>query len=338
MEAENALVVSDQDNLPTAVNGTLFRTDSPREIVSRASEMATALAAVIKKQKLTTTISGREHVRVEGWTLLGTMLGVFPVCVWTRPLENGWEARVEARTLGGSVIGAAEAACLRSEKTWSNRDDYALRSMAQTRATSKALRLPLGFVVAMAGYETTPAEEMEVATTRPAESKPKPRASSGGDKSDTASEIFAAKKRLENIVGDGAAEIWKRVCREAGLVKGVRLYVSKARPLAEGERMASDAEKVALLAGLNHAINQQQPPSEGAFLTEDETRQLDEKIADAARLSDVPPEAVLAAMLRGNGIARRADVTSEQVPALLAWIEDYDPFVDGDDVPKAAVA
>jgi hypothetical protein len=32
--------------------------------------------------------------------------------------------------------------------------------MAQTRATSKALRQPLGFVMTLAGYSATPAEEM----------------------------------------------------------------------------------------------------------------------------------------------------------------------------------
>jgi hypothetical protein len=97
---------------------------------------------------------------VEGWTLLGTMLGVFPVCEWTRKLDDGWEARVVAKTLAGQTVGAAEAECLRSERSWSSRDDYALRSMAQTRATSKALRQPLGFVVTLAGFEATPAEEM----------------------------------------------------------------------------------------------------------------------------------------------------------------------------------
>jgi hypothetical protein len=139
---------------------TLFRTDEPGEIVARATETANALAGVVKQKKLTTSISGKEHVRVEGWTLLGTMLGVFPVCVWTRKLEDGWEARVEARTLNGQVVGAAEAECLRSESLWRSRDDYALRSMAQTRATSKALRQPLGFVMSLAGFEATPAEEM----------------------------------------------------------------------------------------------------------------------------------------------------------------------------------
>jgi len=105
-------------------------------------------------------IGEREHPKVEAWTLLGSMLGVFPVCVWTKPLDNGWEARVEARTRMGEVVGAAEAECLRSERRWASADDYALRSMAQTRATSRALRQPLGFVMTLGGYDATPAEEM----------------------------------------------------------------------------------------------------------------------------------------------------------------------------------
>jgi hypothetical protein len=139
---------------------TLFGTDDPDAFIQHATKSAEALAKVVADRKLTTTISRRQHVRVEGWTLLGSMLGVFPVCVWTRKLEDGWEARVEARTRSGEIVGAAEAECLYSENTWKNRDDYALRSMAQTRATSKALRQPLGFVMTLAGFDATPAEEM----------------------------------------------------------------------------------------------------------------------------------------------------------------------------------
>lgn len=151
---------------------TLFGTDNPAEVVDRASRVAQTLADIVRKQKLTVRIGNGEHVRVEGWTLLGSMLGVFPVVTWTRPvLENdekvGWEARVEARTRLGETVGAAEAECLRSEKEWGPnptkgkmRDDYALRSMAQTRAVSKAMRMPLGFVMQLAGFNPTPAEEM----------------------------------------------------------------------------------------------------------------------------------------------------------------------------------
>lgn len=138
----------------------LFGTQEPVAIISKATDVATALKAVITKQGLVSRISGKEYPKCEAWTLLGTMLGVFPVLVWSRQVEGGWEARVEARTRDGATVGAAEAECLRSESNWKNRDDFALRSMAQTRATAKCLRMPLGFVMTLAGYEPTPAEEM----------------------------------------------------------------------------------------------------------------------------------------------------------------------------------
>ena len=138
----------------------LFGTTDPVEIVGKARDVANALKGVLKSQGLITNIQGKEYVQVGGWTLLGTMLGVFPVLEWTRELPNGWEARVEAKTMAGVTVGAAEAECTRDEKMWASRDDYAIRSMAQTRATSKALRMPLGFVVTLAGFQATPAEEM----------------------------------------------------------------------------------------------------------------------------------------------------------------------------------
>tara|TARA_R100000808_G_scaffold2439_1_gene9711 strand:- start:13200 stop:14255 length:1056 start_codon:yes stop_codon:yes gene_type:complete len=160
------MVVADssfEPNLPAAVQApaaTLFQTSDPISVIDRATKVAEKLSGVIKKQRLYADIRGKAHVTVSGWTLCGSMLGVFPVTVWTRKLENGFEARVEARTLNGSVIGAAEAQCLTSEKQWSNREDFALRSMAQTRATSKAMRMPLGFIMQLAGFDATPAEEM----------------------------------------------------------------------------------------------------------------------------------------------------------------------------------
>lgn len=150
----------------------LFAGDTPAAVVSRMRETAAALKDVIESahgsdgKPLVMTLGGRpgKYVRCEGWTTLGAMLGVFPVEVWTRQLaDGGWEARVEARTLAGAVVGAAEAMCSPDEKRWEAADAYAMRSMAQTRATSKALRLPLGFVMTLAGYDATPAEEMSFA-------------------------------------------------------------------------------------------------------------------------------------------------------------------------------
>lgn len=157
---------------PVQQTGTLFRTDDPVEVIERASRAAEALKGVLDKQGLTQNIQGKAYVKVEGWTTLGSMLGVVPVCTWTREIERGWEARVEARTLDGRVVGAAEAQCSRDESRWASRDAYALRSMAQTRATSKALRGPLGFIVTLAGYEATPSDEMPRGDAAPAAETP----------------------------------------------------------------------------------------------------------------------------------------------------------------------
>src|SRR6186713_737514 len=105
----------------------LFGTADPVEVVARASRVAASLKEVIKAQGLISKIQGKEYPRCEAWTLLGTMLGVFPVLVWSRPVEGGWEARVEARTRDGAIVGAAEAQCLKTERNWRDRDDFALR-------------------------------------------------------------------------------------------------------------------------------------------------------------------------------------------------------------------
>lgn len=144
---------------------TLFGTDDPAEVLERATGVADALAGVIEKQHLYATISGKKHITVEGWTLLGSMLGVFPEIEWTRKTTDAkgadaWEARCVARTRDGATVGAREAMCSRSEGRWKNADDYAVRSMAQTRATSAALSAPLRFIVVLAGFAGTPEAEM----------------------------------------------------------------------------------------------------------------------------------------------------------------------------------
>lgn len=71
-----------------------------------------------------------------------------------------WEARVEIRTPAAVVVGVSEAMCSRAEESWNRSADYAVRSMAETRAESRAWRKSIGWVVHLAGYNPTPAEEM----------------------------------------------------------------------------------------------------------------------------------------------------------------------------------
>jgi hypothetical protein len=139
----------------------LFGTTDPVESITRMGAVADALKGVLVGKKLISNIQGKEYVQVEGWQLLAGMLRVSAVIEWTKPIEGGgWESRCIVRDPSGNTIGAGEGQCSREERTWTKRDGYALRAMAQTRATSRALRNVLGFIVTLAGFSPTPAEEM----------------------------------------------------------------------------------------------------------------------------------------------------------------------------------
>jgi hypothetical protein len=149
----------------------------PDTMVEKATIVARALSKIIDSKKLYTMIQGKKFVNVEGWTTLGMMLGVFPFVEWSKKLDREdeitYEARVLLKTVKGEVIGAAEAMASSTEKgvrgsKWI--DEYAVRSMAETRATSKAFRLSASWIISLAGYEATPAEEITaemVATKSP---------------------------------------------------------------------------------------------------------------------------------------------------------------------------
>jgi hypothetical protein len=140
----------------------LFNTDDPDLVIARSVKVANVLKDVITKKKLVIKIGQSEYIKVEGYTTLGALVGLFAQTEWTRPLGDGdgWEAAVVVKNGQGFEFGRAEAQCLRSERNWKNRDDFALRSMAQTRAMGKALRMPLGWIAVLGGFEATPAEEM----------------------------------------------------------------------------------------------------------------------------------------------------------------------------------
>lgn len=60
----------------------------------------------------------------------------------------------------GHKVSQAEAFCSNLEESKEKNDEYAIMSMAQTRATGKVFRIAFSWIMKMAGYEATPAEEM----------------------------------------------------------------------------------------------------------------------------------------------------------------------------------
>jgi hypothetical protein len=144
----------------------LFAAMRPAERIALAGEMADVLKDVLIQKNLIVRFlhkngSASEHVKAEGWQTCGALCGASARIISTPRIPNGYEARAEAvRLENGVVIGGGEAICTKDEKRWSYADEYAICSMAQTRAISKALRGVLAWVIVLAGYHPTPAEEV----------------------------------------------------------------------------------------------------------------------------------------------------------------------------------
>lgn len=173
----------------------------PEDQIIKATQIANALCKVIEKQKLFTTIQGKKHVRVDGWELLGTFLGVLPkeVGVTEHP-DGSFEARVElVRASNGVTVGGASALCGTDEKRWATADRYARRSMATTRAIGKAYRSSFSWIINLAGYEVTPAEEIPREENTPPKSKatrPGPNLYQGTTEQQKTFKVWLAKHKI----------------------------------------------------------------------------------------------------------------------------------------------
>lgn len=143
---------------------------APDVVLEEARKAAVALKDVIENKANKVQFNGKTYLQFEDWQTLGRFYGVTAMCRETKYVEfgegdekvTGFEARAEALLVGtNQVISSAEAMCLKDEPNWSRKPMFQLKSMAQTRACAKALRNVLAWVVVLAGYAPTPAEEME---------------------------------------------------------------------------------------------------------------------------------------------------------------------------------
>lgn len=145
--------------------------------VAVATRVANCLSDLIEQQGLVKRgINKKEpekpYVLVEGWEILGTMLGIVPVTRIVDEMKNknnrtvGFKARAtlyrnpiveNGEIVGGELLSTAEAY---ATKDGFQKEFFSMASMAQTRALGKAYRMTLSWIMKMAGYEPTPAEEM----------------------------------------------------------------------------------------------------------------------------------------------------------------------------------
>ena len=136
-------------------------------------DLAKDLAKFIKDNKLTTNVQGKEFVNVEGWQYAGSRLGIVPIVEHvinvSSPDEMKYQAKVTLFDLRhGTTVGAGFAVCSNKESGKKFYQEFAIMSMAQTRAIGKAYRNCLAWIIRAAGYEPTPAEVPAVAAEAPA--------------------------------------------------------------------------------------------------------------------------------------------------------------------------
>lgn len=157
-------------------------TAQPISDIDMARKISGRVAEVIDQCKLSLTIKGHKYIKVEGWSTMGALFGLFPVIVdlkeVTRPQDKKGEIRfvatAEIRDREGRTVSRAVGEASNREYGKSKHERFQISSMAQTRAVAKAYKLCLSWVMALQGYETTPAEEItpqikkEIIKNRPA--------------------------------------------------------------------------------------------------------------------------------------------------------------------------
>jgi len=177
-ETESTEIVTVNDNNKPLPDYAILNPDVPMSAkVGVATNVANTLAPLVRNQGLVVKGLNRsnkeaEYVTVEGWEVLGTFLGIVPVTTIIKEVKNkqertvGYVARATLyqnpiiendEIVGGTVIARAEA---QADRSGFQKDLFAIASMAQTRALGKAYRMGLSWIMKMAGFEGTPAEEM----------------------------------------------------------------------------------------------------------------------------------------------------------------------------------
>lgn len=161
---------------------------APRDInvmLKEGAHIAGALAKYAESAGLYKKIGESKHLMVEGWGMVAAAFQVTARTVHTEYLDfgggvQGFKAVAEAVSIAtGQVVGRGEALCTNDEERWSARPQYEwidgnktkvgmvnvprqqLMSMAQTRATSKALSSVFRWVAKLGGFSGTAAEEMD---------------------------------------------------------------------------------------------------------------------------------------------------------------------------------
>ncbi len=221
---ENEMVVAAQFGLSMG--------RSPSAVLAEAHTAAKSLKDLISKKEKKVMMNGKQYLEFEDWQTVGGFYGAKAKAISTEYVEignaKGFKAKAVVIDANGNEISSAEALCLNDEEKWSTRAKYEwkdgkkekvgdvpvptfqLMSMAQTRACAKALRNVFAWVVVLAGYAPTPAEDMtgEETEAAPARKPIEPAAKKDGPAE--AGVVTFVPVEVQTKTGDGEKGPWTK--------------------------------------------------------------------------------------------------------------------------------
>lgn len=144
-------------------------TAPPAVVIEQATEWADHLMQIVEDKELYQVIGKKKYLLAEAWQIVTTFGGAHAVPESVSPMKDadgeviGYEAKVNLLK-GGEIVGAGIMSCGFEEFPCRGKKGIAKHraamSAAETWATAKAARLNYSWVVVLAGYEATPADEM----------------------------------------------------------------------------------------------------------------------------------------------------------------------------------
>lgn len=168
---ETPKVATGPESVPSLPGAGTTSAPDMRALEKKGKAAARKLRAFVRKHR-EQLVDGK-YLCVESLQYLGALLGCTALISKTEEFEDigqvqGFVAVAHIRNAGGQIVASAEAVCMRNEPDWSEKPAFQLRSMASTRAIAKAFRNLFAWVVVLAGYAPTPAEEMQFRPTETA--------------------------------------------------------------------------------------------------------------------------------------------------------------------------
>lgn len=133
--------------------------------MDKAKKLAKQLQKFAEDNRLSVEIAGKQYMQAEGWQFIGTHMGLTDIIESCDKTDSKDEIQYKASVIvinqQGTIISRGIAYCSNKESKRKGFEEYAIASMAQTRAIGKAYRNFLAWIVKMAGYEATPYDEID---------------------------------------------------------------------------------------------------------------------------------------------------------------------------------